>query len=298
MPAVRGDWPDHVRPGARKAFANEYPQLEAHYPTFFQVDGSTRAFEEELVSTGLGTVGLKPEATSIPLDKPRPRGKVTYIHATYGLGYEVSQELWEDELYGAVVPPSSRFLAAAMRDGEEIVAASVFNLAFTTQQAYDGVSLIDVAHPGIGIADQANQPATPIDVSVAALQSAMERYMLRTDDRGLRIKIRPEQLIHHPNNFWLVRAILGSAQTPFTANNEPNIVAQQGLTPETWPFLTDTDAWYLQGPKKLRPQFFWRRKPAMDDDYDKKDQVAQFFISARFTAGVTDWKGLDGSVGA
>ena len=111
-------------------------------------------------------------------------------------------------------------------------------------------------------------------------------------------KTGAELLVHHPNNFWLVREILGSDKKPFTANNEPNIVGQQGLVPKTWPYLTDVDAWYLEGPAKLRPQFYWRRKPMFDDDYDKKDQVAQFFMSARFSVGSTMWQGLDGSTGA
>lgn len=298
MPAVRSEWPDHLVPGARRSFASEYKELPAEYPRYFNIESSSRAFEEDLVSTGLGTAALKPETVKIALDKPVPRGKVRYTHVTFGLGYEVSEELKEDELYAAVVPPSSRFLARAMRDTEETQAAAVFNNAFTSQQAYDGVSLIDVAHTTQGAGTLANQPATDIDLSVAALQAGMERFMLLKDDRGLRISLTAAQVVHHPVNYWLAREILGSDKKPFTANNEPNVLGKEGLVPSTYKYLTDTDSWYLlaaMGQHQLN--FFWRRNPRMGDDFDKTAMVLAMFISARFSHGSTDWRGIDGSTG-
>ncbi len=300
MPTSRSDWPEHVKPGARKAFHNEYPQLPAEYPRYFNIETSSRATEFDLVSAGLGTAATVSEGQEIPLDQPIYRGKVTYTHLKYGLGYEATEELKEDDLYKKIVPAASRDLARSMRDTEETQAATVYNLAFTTQQAYDGVSLIDVAHPGAGGgADQANQPATDIDISVPALQAALERAMLMQDDRGLRIKIQYSQLVHHPNNFWLVREILQSDKKPFTSNNEPNIVGQQGIEPSTWRYLTDTDAWFLLASKGQHMiNFFWRRQPRFRDVFDERAEVLQFLTSMRFSFGATDWRGIDGSTGA
>jgi hypothetical protein len=303
MAAARGAWHEHLRPGARSAFANEFEQLGSEYVEYFNIDTSGRAWEQDLVSTGLGTIGFKPEGQEIPYDEPVHRGSVRYTHLTYGLGYAVTEEVMEDELYKAIVPPNSRFLAAAQRDGEEVVAASVFNLAFTTQQAYDGVAVIATTHPGIGIANQANRPATDIDISVTALQGSMERFMLLTDDRGLRVKMTPRKVIHNPNLFWVVREILMAEKKPFTANNEPNVTGQQGLMPSTWRYLTDPDAWYVQaaggaGRDAHKFWFFWRRKPRMDDDFNKTAGKAIFFNTSRFAAGVTMWQGIDGSPGA
>lgn len=299
MPATRGEWADHIKPGARAAFADEYPELEAQYTQLFNVLTSERAFEDDLVSTGLGTAGQRPEGEPVPTDQPRPRGKVRYTHLGFALGYDVTQEAADDELYGAIVPPSSRFLAAAMRDAEEREAAAIFNNAFSTQQAYDGVSLLNNAHPTLGAGDLANRPATDIDLSVTALQASIERFMDLKTDRGLRIRFNPSRLVHPVSSFWLAREILQSEFKPFTANNEINVLRQMGLTPFPYQYLTDDDSWYVVSDKaNHKLNFFWRERPNMDDDFDKKTRTLTFMIFARFIAGVTDWRGIDGSSGA
>lgn len=300
MPATRPEWADHLVPGARKSFANEYPRLPAEYVQLVNIETSSRAFEEDLVSTGLGTAAEKPEGEEVARDKPVPRGKVKYTHTGFGLGYEVTEELVEDELYGAVVPPSSRFLAAAMRDAEEVTAAAIFNNAFTTQQAYDGVSLINTTHPTVGAGDLANQPAVNIDLSVTALQGSVERFLLLKDDRGLRVRMVPSVVAVHPTNKWLASEILESEFKPFTANNEINAIAREGLQSFVYRYLTDTDAWYVLASKGMHQiNFFWRRRPRFDDEFISKNAGLQlFFVTARFVAGATDWRGIDGSPGA
>jgi hypothetical protein len=301
----RAGWHDHLRPGAKKAFINAAKASTAEYPEYYNIDTSGRAWEEYLVSAGLGTLGLKPEGVSVPFDEPVPRGKVRLTHLTYGLGYAVTEEVSEDELYRAIVPPNSRYLMAAHRDGEEVVAAAPYNLAFTTQQGYDGVALMSTAHPGVGIANQANRPATDIDISVTALQGSMERYMLRLDDRGLRLNLTPQKVLHHPNLFWVTREILTAEKKPFTSNNEQNITGQQGLMPSTWRYLTDPDAWItlapggnMDNPANHTFIFSWRRKPRFDDDFDKLAGKVVFFVTSRFSVGVIKWQHVDGSPGA
>lgn len=123
--------------------------------------------------------------------------------------------------------------------------------------------------------------------------------MLMEDDRGLKKRLMPERIVHHPSNYWLAREILQSDKKPFTSNNEPNVLRQQGLTPFTYTYLTDTDSWYALASNDVHTlQFFWRRRPRFKDSLDERAETQAFFVTGRFSHGVTDWRGIDGSPGA
>lgn len=299
MVVVRDNWAEWVRPGARKAFHDEYPELPAQYPSLFNIMTSQRAFEEEIISAGFGTAGVKPESQDVPMDKPFPVGKVKFVHLTLGLGFEISRESVEDDLYAILSRLSSKDLARSLRDAEERGAASVFNLAFTTQQAYDGVSLINTAHPIVAGGTQSNRPAVDVDLSVTSLQAALEHFMDMENERGLKIDMNPQMVVVRPENFWLVNEILGSEFKPFTADNEINVLRSQGLTPFIYRYLTDTDSWYVLADKSMHKLIFnWRRKPLFEDDFDKKAGVAFYMATERFSHGAADWRGIYGSPGA
>jgi hypothetical protein len=296
---VRGAFNEALRPGARKWFLDEYQELPAEYPQVFNIETSQRAWEEDIFSTGLGQAIEKPEGEPIAMDRPRPLGKVRYVHQTFGLGYEITREAVEDDLYGVLSKNGSTNLARSLRETEEITAWSVFNNAFTTQLTYDGEPLISTDHPVIGGGTLSNKADPPVDLSVTALQASLERYMLMRNDRGLRIKTMPTRLLVSVTNFWLAQEILGSEYKPFTANNEINVLRKQGLVPTVSRYLLDMDAWFVLGDKKsTKLNFFWRRKPAYDDDFIKRRQVSQHFIHARWSVGVSDWHNIDGSEGA
>lgn len=300
MAVTRGDWGNFLKPGARKAFVKHYPSLPAEYTKYFRIETSQRAFEEYLFSSGLGTVPEKPEAEDFALDRPYPLGKIKVSHRGYGLGYEISEEMVEDDLYKVIVPKSSRNLADAHRDAEERLAASIFNLAFTTQLGYDGKALIATDHPTIGAGDISNESASNADFSVASAQAGIEHFMLLEDDRGLKLNVMPSQVVHHPNNYWTVREILRPALEPFTANNTPNVISTDfGLVPSTYKYLTDTDAWYMMKPKtETGPIFFWRRKPRTGSSLEDRPGVWQFWIKSRFSATCLDWRPFYGSTGS
>lgn len=301
MAVVRGAFDDLLTPIARRAFVDEYNELEAEYPSFFNIDTSGRAFEEELVLTGLGVAVEKAEGEPIFFDRPKFRGKVRYIHSGFGLGYEITREAVEDDLYKALTSKASTNLARSMREAEEVTGAAVFNNAFTTVQAYDGVSLINTAHPLVQSGQTLpNRPAADEDLSIGALKSATERFFNLQTDRGLPIVLAPRMLVVPLQNWWNAQEVLGApffstgAQGEFT----PNVSMQMGLTPTMYRHLTDPDSWYLLADKPRHTlQFFWRRRPDPVNGFDGRAQVAWFGITARFTAGVTDWRGIDGSPG-
>jgi hypothetical protein len=300
MPVTRGAFDQLLVPGANKVYVDEYNELPSMYDQIFDIDTSGRAFEDDLVATGIGIAVSKPEGEEIAFDRPKFRGRVRYIHTTFGLGYEITREAVEDELYGVLNSQGAANLARSMREVEEISAASVLNGAFTTTMAYDGVPLISTSHPNVFGDVFANRPATDEDLSISALKSASERFWALETDRGLKISLAPEMLLVAPQGWWNAQEILGAPYFSAGAQGQytPNVSGQMGLKPTMWRYLTDPDAWFLLAPKAQHTlKFFWRRKPDPTSGYDGRAEVAWYGITARLSAGVTDWRGIDGSPG-
>jgi hypothetical protein len=298
---MRGQWAENLAIGAKAYFTDDYQELPATYPQIFDVETSGRAFEDDLVATGMPIVVSRPEGEPIAFDRPQFRGRVRYIHAGFGLGYEITEEAFDDDLYNTLNSKAATNLARSHRETEEIVAANVFNLGFTTVQAYDGVSLFNTAHPGVGIT-QSNR--SDVDLSVAALKAAMERYFNMRTDRNIRINMAPDRILVNHNNWWTLQEILGTqfltaAGTPVNSDRMPNVVTNFGLQPIMWRYLTDNDAWFLLASRaQLALRFYWRKRPMPVDGFEKRTRIFWFGIISRFTAGVTRWQGLDGSAGA
>lgn len=300
MTLVRGAFADYLAPGAYAAYEDEYEQLPASYPDVFNILTTQRAYEDVLISTGLGTTPRKPEAQDIAMDQPMPVGTVRMSVVSYGLGYEVSHEFVQDNLYGIVTDNGSKMLAQSGRDTEERQAWAILNNAFTTQVSYDGRPIIDTLHPLRGGGVYANEPAVAAALSFTSLQASLERHMLMVNERGLRIRQTPAMLIVPVQLWWLANELLGSQMKPFEASNTQNVLQSNkiGLRIVTSPYLTSPTAWYTLVRKgQHRLNFFWREKPNMDKDFDKKARVAMFMNFFRFGTVAFDWRGIDGSPG-
>jgi hypothetical protein len=308
MAVTRGPWGELLIPGAKAVFVDDYNELPATYPSIYDVDTSGRAFEDDLVATGMPVVVSRPEGEPIPFDRPKFRGKVRYIHAGFGLGYEITREAVDDDLYSVLNSQAAANLARSHRETEEIVTANVFNDAFDEVQAYDGVSVFNTAHPQVGSGTLPNRPSPDQDISVAALKSALERFFDLRTDRNIRISMAPDRLVVNHNNWWTVQEILNTqVVTGASADGEissiisaeaHNVTTRMGLTPVMWRYLTDDNAWFLLAPKaQTRVRFYWRRSPDPVSGTADREQVAWFGITSRFSAGITDWHGLDGSTG-
>lgn len=301
MALTRGAFDSLIAPGLYAAYADEYEQLPAQYPDIFNVETTQRAYEDITVTTGLGTTPLKPELQNVAMDQPLQVGGVRMIVTTYGLGYEIGKEIMDDDLYNVVGQPASRFLAQSGRDTEERMAWALLNGSFTTTQAYDKVSIVNAAHPLKGFGTTyANRPNPDQALSFTALQASLERHQLMLNERGLRIRQTPSTLVIPTQLQWLASEILNSSQKPFTADNTTNVMSggKIGITPFSTPYLTSTTAWWTIVPKgKHKLMFFWREKPNMDRDYDKKARIATFMNFFRFGTAAFDWRGIDGSTG-
>jgi hypothetical protein len=287
-----------IAPGLTTTYIDAYEALPSTYDTVFKVTTTQRAYEDALITAGLGTTPVKPESVDVAMDRPLSVGTVRIAVVSYGLGYELSQELLDDDLYGIVGKPASRYLAESGRDTEERQAWALLNGAFTTTKSYDGVSIINASHVLAGGGTYGNAPASAQAFGFTSLQASLERQMLMVNERGLRIRSTADILVVPVQLSWLAEEILGSASKPFTSDNTPNVLARNrvGLRVVSSPYLTSATAWFvLANNHKL--MFFWRKRPYMDNDYDKKAQTASFMNFFRFGTGAFDWRGVDGSTG-
>lgn len=298
MAVTRSTFDKVIVPGLLAAYVNEYEQLAATYPDVFKIDSTGRAYEDILVTAGLGTTPVKPESVDVAMDRPLQVGTVRMVIVSYGLGYELSQEVMDDDLYNVLGRPASQMLAQSGRDTEERQAWALLNGSFTTIKSYDGLSIVNAAHTLKGSGTYGNAPASAQALSFTSIQASLERQMLMVNERGLRIRQSPNKLIVPVQLSWAANEILGATNRPYTADNTPNVLngGRVGLTAYTSPYLTSTTAWWTQSPNH-KLMFFWRMKPTMDKDYDKKARVASFFNFFRFGTAAFDWRGIDGTTG-
>ena len=280
------------------AYIDEYEQLPATYPSVFKVTSTDRAYEDALITAGLGTTPVKPESVDVAMDRPLNVGTVRMSIVSYGLGYELSQELIDDDKFGVVGVPASKMLAESGRDTEERQAWALLNGAFTTTKSYDGVSIINASHSLAGGSTYGNAPASAQAFSFTALQASLERSKLMVNERGLRVRAQPTTVVVPVQLSWLAEEILGSANKPFTSDNTTNVLAgsRVGLKVVSSPYLTSSTAWFVLTAKH-KLMFFWRKRPYMDNDYDKKAQTAAYMNFFRFGTAAFDWRGVDGSTG-
>ncbi len=307
MTVVRDQFDHLLRPGARKVFVDDYNELPAIYPGIFNVDTSGKAFEDDLVITGLPIALKRPEGAPIAMDRPKFRGRVRYIHSGFGLGYEITREAVEDDVYGVLNSQGAASLASSMRESEEVTAHSVLNGAFTTVLTYDGISLVNVAHTGVGSLTFANRPNPEIDLSTVALKASLERFMDLRTDRDIKINMMPANVLVPFQNWWTALEVLQTQLVTTTqaadgveSDKAVNVISRQGLTPMKSQYLTDPDSWFTlisKGPKNYPLQWYWRSKPQDVSGFEGREQISWFGIIARFTAGATEWRGIDGSTG-
>lgn len=301
MPATTGAFSYLLAPGLRKVF---FMHLKDHKPEFeqiFTVLSSKRAYEEHLELAGLGTMPRKNEGESIIYQDYIQGGVKRFTHVAYGMGFRVTQEMMEDDLYN-VFGRQTKSLKKSAKNSKEVLAWSVINNSFTTEYGFpkngNNEALVSTSHTLIGGGTASNRPATDVDISYAALEAAVLYFNTLNDERGMPIDLNPQTLLHHPNDLFLVEELLNSSNRPFTANNETNVL--KGRFKPIWSrYLTDSDAWWVLGEKSEEGLVLFNRRELEfqnGDDFDSGD--AKFKATYRASAGCSEWRYLYGSSGA
>lgn len=288
-------------PGINAIYGKEYGEYPVEWNKLVDTEKSSRAFEEDLGISSFGLAVVKPEGAPISYDSERQGFVTRYNHIVYALGFVITREIMDDDLYDVVGKRKAQGLAYSMRQTKEVVVANLYNRAFNTSYTFgDGVAMCVNNHPNVAGGTWSNILATAADISEAALEQASIDIQAFTNDRGLLIAAKPKTLVITPSQEAEVRRILGTDGRVGTANNDLNYLKTAGIIPEVVVnhYLTDSDAWFIRTSVKNGPKLYERRADefGMDNDFDTEN--AKFKATARYSVGITDPRGIYASPGA
>ena len=292
-------------PGVKTWFGQKYKEYPIEYLDIFEKMNSTRAFEEEVGVTGFGLAAIKNEGTGIAYDEQEQGFVSRYTHVTYGLGFIITREMYEDGIAVTVALRRANSLAFSIRQTKEIVGANILNRAFTAAYTMgsnsDGKELCATDHPNKAGGTWRNELSTPADLSESALEQACIDIAGFTTDKGLTIAIRPKALIIPQALEFDAYRILESIGQSGTANNDINALRSSGKFPQgimVNHYLTDTDAWFIKTDCPDGLKYMERRADSFGTENDFDTENAKFKATFRGSFGWSVPRGIFGSPGA
>jgi hypothetical protein len=288
-------------PGLNALFGLEYEKYENEHAEIYETENSERSFEEEVKLSGFGAAPVKPEGSAIAFDSAQESFTARYNHETIGMGFSVTEEAMEDNLYDALSARYTKALARAMAYTKQVKAANLLNNGFTTFNSGDSVTLFSTAHPTVAGGNNSNRPSTDSDLNETSLEQAVIDIAAFTDERGLLVAARPRKLIVPPALMFVATRLLQTELRTGTADNDINALRTNGSIPEGFRvnhYLTDTDAFFITTDVPNGMKHFVRTPmtTSMDGDFDTGN--VRYKARERYSFGVSDPLGIYGSPGA
>ena len=291
-------------PGLNALFGLEYARYGEEHKELYEVESSERSFEEETKLSGFSAAPVKSEGAAIAYDNAQEAWTTRYSHETIALGFSITEEAIEDNLYDSLSARYTKALARGMAYTKQVKAASVLNNGFTTTGAYnggDGVSLFNTAHPVVSGASNSNTFSTQSDLNETSLEAAVIQIAAWTDERGLLIAAKPKKLIVPPALMFVATRLLETKLRVGTNNNDISAINNNGTIPEGYAvnhFLTDTNAWFLltDVPNGLKHFIRTPLQNSMDGDFDTGN--VRYKSRERYSFGWSDPLGVWGSSGS
>ena len=286
-------------PGLNALFGLEYARYGEEHKEIYETETSERSFEEETKLSGFSAAPVKNEGSAIAYDNAQEAWTTRYNHETIALGFSITEEAIEDNLYDSLSARYTKGLARAMAYTKQVKAAAVLNNGFNSSYVGgDGVSLFSSAHPLVNGGTNSNAPSTPADLNETSLENAVIQIAAWTDERGLLIAAKPKKLIVPPPLQFVATRLLETKLRVGTNNNDINAIENNGSIPEGYTinhFLTAPNAWFLTTdvPNGLK---HFERTPlqnSMDGDFDTGN--VRYKSRERYSFGWSDPLGIYGT---
>jgi hypothetical protein len=290
-------------PGLNALFGLEYARYGEEHKEIYETETSERSFEEETKLSGFTAAPVKNEGSAIAYDNGQEAWTARYTHETIAMGFSLTEEAIEDNLYDSLSGRYTKALARSMAYTKQVKAANVINNGFLAGQyaGGDGVALFSTAHPLISGGTNSNTPSTQSDLNETSLENAVIQIAAWTDERGLLIAAKPRKLIVPPALQFVATRLLETELRVGTADNDINAIKNNGSIPEGYTvnhFLTDSNGWYLTTDVPNGMKHFVRTPMAtgMDGDFDTGN--VRYKARERYSFGYSDPLGMFGSSGA
>lgn len=302
-PITRGSAPKLLWPGLNKVFWDEYNAHPDEWDKLFDKSTSEKAYEEDFMGSSFGLVPVKPEGSQIMYDDAKQFYISRYTNITYGLGFIITEEAQEDNLYMQIGTTLSKKLALSVKQTREIHGHDIYNDGFSGGPTYgDGKTFFATDHPLDNASGTYSNMLSPgADLSEASLEDLLNQIDAAVDNRGKKIKLIGESL-HVPYQLrFEAKRILGNPDRPATADRDINAMYHMGMLPKGFfihHFFDDADAFFIRTNVKDGVRYFERRAMRFEDDNDFDTANAKFKVSYREVFGVTDPRAAYASQGA
>jgi hypothetical protein len=299
MPQItRAQIANQLTEGLNTVFGLEYDAYEPQWSEIFDSNTTKKAYEEDQQMVGLGAAAETPEGAMILMDGGREGWTARYEIAKIALGFPITEEAIEDNVYGNTAQKMSRALAKSFVHTKETRGANILNRS--TNSSYtggDGVELCGVHTLADGSTFQ-NELATAADLSEESIEDLCNKIAAATDEKSLRIALKPRKLIVARNNMFTAERILGSTGRPGTALNDINVINKRSILPDGYcvnHYVTDQTKFWIKTDSPDGLKHFVRR--GMRKKVVNKDETGSFLYlaSERYAFGWTDWRALFGN---
>jgi len=301
MAISRSQLVKELEPGLNALFGLEYKNYANEHSQIFDTENSDRAFEEEVMLSGFGNAGVKPEGQSVNYDAATETFTARYTHETLALAFSITEEAIEDNLYDRLASRYTKALARSMANAKQVKAANVLNRGFNSSYTGgDGLELFSTAHVIVSGTEQ-NELSTAADLNETSLEQAMIDIAALTDERGLKIAAQGRKMIVPAALQFTAERLLKSVGRTGTADNDISAVVSMNVIPQGYVvnhYLTDTDAWFIKTDVPNGLKHFVRApiKTAMEGDFETGN--VRYKARERYSFGWSDWRGVFGSPGA
>ena len=289
-------------PGLNALFGMEYARYGEEHKEIYETETSERSFEEETKLSGFSAAPVKNEGSAIAYDNAQEAWSTRYTHETIALGFSITEEAIEDNLYDSLSARYTKALARAMAYTKQVKAAAVLNNGFSASYpGGDGKALFATDHPLVSGGTNSNTPAVQVDLNETSLEAAVIQIAAWTDERGLLIAARPKKMIVPPALMFVADRLLETELRVGTNDNDINAIKNMGAVPEGYTvnhFLTDPNAWFLTTDVPNGMKHFVRTplQNSMDGDFDTGN--VRYKARERYSFGWSDPLGMWGSSGS
>ncbi len=313
--AVTTSFAQHLAPGLREIVGTNLGGRVSFYSQVCDVETTSRNYEDYLAAAGLPIASDKPELNPIQSYDPLEGGTMRVTPSVTAIGFEVSEEAWEDDLYqgrGSALRDAANSLADSLAEVVEIQAHRLVNAeAFLTSAVptflrvlpdnLSTISLFNTAHNPVAggeAAAQANRPSTDVDLTLTSYRAGLTQFRKWRTDRNLRVPAytKPRALLVSPDLEYDALEIVKSFNRPDTANRVEN-QSQNATSVIVDDYIDDADQWIILGQRHFL-KFLWRWRPRMDSFDDRRARAAIHVAYQRFTRAAIHWLGVYGSPGA
>jgi hypothetical protein len=289
-------------PGLNALFGMEYKTYGEQHKEIYETESSERSFEEETKLSGFSAAPVKNEGSALAYDNAQEAWTARYNHETIALGFSLTEEAIEDNLYDSLSARYTKSLARAMAYTKQVKAAATLNNGFTAGYVGgDGVVLFSTAHPLVSGGVNSNTPAVAADLNETSLENAVIQIAAWTDERGLLIAAKPKKLVVPPALQFVATRLLDTKLRTGTTDNDINAIENNGSIPDGYTinnYLTDINAWFLTTdvPNGLKHFVRTPLSNSMDGDFDTGN--VRYKSRERYSFGWSDPLGMFGSPGA